>query len=208
MFGIVAPRWRQRDLVAIAVEFRTTDTFDFDRPDGINDPFEALGYVQAHAKSLQVDPARIIENGGSGGGYVTAALSTLERKKPGLPVAAVILNGAMDMTKNSHSSTILMAYKDADPARRAAMSPILHVDANDAPMIQFHGTADEAAAWTEARDFNDALMKHGVHSEFHSYGGKVHGFWNGSYKPGESDEIFNEVMGIAMRFLRELDIVE
>lgn len=205
----LAARWKQRGFVAIAVEFRTLDRFEMARTDGLNDPFEAIDFVHENARSLKVDPNRIVVCGGSGGGYVSAALATLERKKAGLPAAAVVFNGMMDLTATGANPEVVKAYANEDPNRCAANSPLLHVDPSDSPIIQFHGTADKSTVWSEADRFNDELVKHGVHSEFHSYGGKAHGFWKGSFRPGRSDNvIFDEVMSISMRFLRELEIVD
>ena len=205
----LAVRWQQRGLIAIAVEFRTSDKFDIRPPEALGDTFDALEYVHENAKDLKVDPDRIVACGGSRGGFIAAALATLERKKPGLPAAAVVFNGAFSVVgTDSSRRRQTVAFANVSIEERRAMSPILHVDSLDAPVIQFHGTEDRATSWTRARDFNDELVKQGVHCELHIYGGKSHGFWNGSYIQNTDDVIFDEVMGMSMRFLRELEVVD
>lgn len=77
-----------------AVGWRTAPEYPF--PTGVEDVFSTIVWLQANAKTLNVDPARIIVYGPSAGGEVAAGAGLMARDK-GLnpPLAGQVLKYPM-----------------------------------------------------------------------------------------------------------------
>ena len=78
--------------------------------------------------------------------------------------------------------------------RYHSLSPIAYLDANDAPLIIFHGTADSVVPYCQGEDWAKRVQQAGVKTEFHSVPDGGHGF-NGMYS--------DENLAAMVRFLDE-----
>lgn len=58
----------------------------------------------------------------------------------------------------------------------ASLSPVTYLDANDAPMIVFHGTADNVVPHCQGVELSEKLKAAGIKSDFVSVEGGGHGF--------------------------------
>ena len=67
------------DVVAFSVEYRLAPEYKF--PVGLEDCYEAVRWVRAHAEEFGVDPDRISLGGDSGGGNFTAVLTLMARER-------------------------------------------------------------------------------------------------------------------------------
>ena len=65
-----------------------------------------------------------------------------------------------------------------DPHLAREASPLLHVDAQAAPTLLLHGTADEALPFDQSVRFQKRLREVGVHAELYAAEGAGHGFFN------------------------------
>lgn len=92
--GIVA---RDLDAVVVSVDYRLAPTHRF--PAGVEDCYDALLWVAAHAEDLGGDPARIGVMGDSAGGNLAAVVSIIARDTDGPAVShQALIYPVTDMT--------------------------------------------------------------------------------------------------------------
>lgn len=173
-------------VVSISVDYRgfAGDAQNRDISRCIADAKSAFRWVRAHADELKIDPDRIAVGGGSAGGHLAAAVSTLpghdapddDRDIPLNPCLQILFNPALDPTR----------YIANDNA-----SPLAAVRQGIPPAIIFHGKDDTTVPITQAYDYQRAMFK--VDSECHlfAYDGQPHGFFN--YRNGANPYFYKTV---------------
>jgi dipeptidyl aminopeptidase/acylaminoacyl peptidase len=72
----------------------------------------------------------------------------------------------------------LGATRDENPAAYKAASPVTYVDAQDAPILIYHGTKDRLVPYQQAYLMTDALTKAGVPGRVELLLGLDHGWRN------------------------------
>jgi acetyl esterase/lipase len=195
-----------KGFVAANVEYRLAPAYKW--PAQIEDCKCAVRYLRAHAKELNIDPNRIYASGFSAGGHLSLMLGLMGPKdglegeggNPGVSSAVqAVANfyGPTDMRvwnltpKDSSpeaekmvasSKDILVnvwGTSDRNAPILAQASPITYVDAQDPPIISFHGTKDDIVDLSQAQLLHNALEKTGVPQELvvmenmgHGWGGK------------------------------------
>ncbi len=166
-------------------------------PDHLVDGLAAVAWVREHAGDYGVDPGFIAVAGGSSGAHIAAmgALTTTPSVLSGdlegrdASVQAVVTSyGLYDLTNrlNAHNPQffsklvgpkVLKASPATEPDRFSAASPRDHVARARVPWLIIHGEDDTLAPVVEARDFANALERHGAaptgYAEIPS---AVHGF--------------------------------
>ena len=125
----------------------------YPRSDEVKDAKCAVRFLRAHAKALNIDPARIGVFGPSQGGYISAMLGTVPRNA-GFDVgdhpeqssrveAVVDMWGPMDLANFSGSPKWVSAFTQGNSAANLrAASPINYVTPGDPPFLIVHGTDD------------------------------------------------------------------
>ncbi|NVE94659.1 alpha/beta hydrolase [Altererythrobacter lutimaris] len=134
----------------------------------------ALAALRGQAETLGIDPDRVILMGHSAGAHLAALVAT-DPQYAGADMAAVkgvvLLDGAgydvVNRMEDAADRSALL-YSNAfgdDPARQAALSPITHTDAPNAPawQILFVGNRAESRAQSEALAL--ALREAGAEAE-------------------------------------------
>ena len=81
----------------------------------------------------------------------------------------------MKMEK-SPEEVLLGVKKEDNPDRYKTLSPISYLDADDVPIIVFHGTVDNVVPFCQGEIFARALQDKGVKHEFYPVEGGGHGF--------------------------------
>jgi acetyl esterase/lipase len=171
-------------------------TIDYDLgkssfPGALNESLAAVKFFRAHAAEYHLDPFRIAVAGSSAGGEL-AALVGLAKGDPASQVeAAVIFNGALDLTTRSpvppstngappppNDITIYLGGECASmmDACKAA-SPQYQIHAGAPPFYVGHGDQDQSVPFAQAVAFTNALEAAGVAEVFFQATGGKHTYW-------------------------------
>ncbi|MBW3629017.1 MAG: alpha/beta hydrolase [Gemmatimonadetes bacterium] len=195
-----------RGLVAIAAEYRTSNTHGTSPFESVRDARSAMRWVRTHAAELGVDPQRIAAGGGSAGGHLAAAAALL----PGIdeagedlsvssrPDALVLFNPVIDNGPGGYG------YERIGE-RYPEFSPLHNVAPSAPPTIVFLGTEDNAVPVQTIRRFEERMRGAGARVEVRLYEGQKHGFFN--YGNGENEYYFRTVRE-ADRFLSSLGYLQ
>jgi acetyl esterase/lipase len=170
--------------------------------DEIGDVKCALGWVAAHAKDANIDPARISVIGFSAGATL-AMLAAYSMGNPKLPpscdaapvkVRSVIsLYGIPDMPRlydtspsrhlvHESSAQYIGGSPSAYPDRHAAVSPLTYIGPSSPPTIAFLGMNDRIVPSGQLKILDAALKQAGVVSQAYLLPATDHGFdvnWGG-----------------------------
>lgn len=177
--------------VVASVEYRLAPEHPYPAP--LEDCYDGLRWVHAHADELGIDPGRIGIGGISAGGGLAAALALLARDRGELPVAFQLLDSPMiddrQITPSSRGDWLTVWNRESNefgwrsylgdlygthavPAHAAAARADQLVDLP--PTLVVVGSADgfrDEDIWYATR-----LLQAGVPTELHVYPGAPHGF--------------------------------
>ena len=192
-FGPLIRYLAARGYVAVSVQYRFTPDHVF--PAQLEDVKCAVRWVRSHADELDVDPDRIGAIGGSAGAHLALLLGVLSpadglegsgcNDGPASHVHAVVnFFGPTDLSRPVSEAVQpllddLLGGPQAerlDAARRG--SPVTYLDAGDAPILTFHGTADSVVPYEHATILQRAAQESGVEAQLVSMEGQGHG-WGG-----------------------------
>lgn len=166
-------------------------------PVSFHESLAAVKFFREHAADYRLDAKRVAVAGSSAGGELAAlvaldpegaafdnapAAQDLQFGSATRVQAAVILNGALDLTAQDESGStsvedylggkcklMLRECKDA--------SPQFHVRAGAPPFYVGHGTVDQSVPFAEAVAFTDALKAANVPVQFFQAEGGKHTYW-------------------------------
>ena len=159
----------------------------FKVPDAVKDVLLGLRHIKLHAGEYGADPNRIGVWGASAGGHLAlvaatmaddgnpAATNPLERSGNRLR-AAVAYYPPTDLSKLSNLRSRIAAL-DFDEALVSTASPILFVDAKDAPTLILHGDSDKLIPPSQAEAMHAAFDKAGVENRLKMFAGADHDFY-------------------------------
>jgi acetyl esterase/lipase len=207
-----------KGFVSACIEYRFSGEAKY--PAAVYDSRAAVRWLRSNAAKYNVNPNRIGAAGGSAGGHLAALLGSGWKVKelegdggnPGVSSrvqAVVAFNPVTDFVflgknlprggaANAVSSFIGSPYP-AKPDLWAQASPITHVDADCAPILFLHGTADPTVPYSQSVDMMNKLKSFGVKTELFSAEGAKHGFFNGApfYEPTvkKMEEFFIGTLG-------------
>lgn len=173
----------RRGLVAICVEYRIRSRHQTTQREAIMDAFSAMRWVRQHTAELGIDPARIAVAGGSAGGFLAAAVTTLkglDERGEDTSVstkanALILFNSAIDRGPGSRGFAKVQA-EVGDQWR--SISPLHNLYADFPPTIHFLGTQDMNISVESANRMKSEIEKIGSRCDLHLYDGQEHGFFN------------------------------
>ena len=168
-----------RGYTVASIDYRLTTKAPF--PANIHDIKAAIRFLRAGAKRFAIDPGRVTIAGASAGGHL-AALAGLTHGKSELEgklgdhlatssevQAIASFFGASNLTTILSQSTphglsvrvpalelLLEGQPDEKPELTKLASPIFQLDANDPPVLLFHGDADEQMPIEQAEELKRA----------------------------------------------------
>jgi acetyl esterase/lipase len=184
----------------------------FKVPDAVADVRLGLRHIKLHAADYGADPDRIGVWGASAGGHLTlvaaamgddgnpAAANPLERSGNRIR-AAVAYYPPADMgalMKGRAKSGAIDFADDLIPS----VSPILHVDARDAPTLILHGDADKTVPLSQGQAMQAALKNAGVESVLRTFAGADHDFYVKG-DPAKTDAYCVEAMNAMVDWMQQ-----
>ena len=199
------------------IEYRLTGQAT--APAAIEDTRCALIYLINNAKSLNIDPDKIIFMGASSGGHL-ALMGGLLGNDPvfdnnckhtvKVKIAAIIDKyGIADVWdwgygKNitSKSATNWLGDKKMDSVFAASVSPVTYVSRNSPPTLIIHGDADPTVPYQQSEMLYAKFQKAGVKSEFITVSGGLHG----KFDKEKNDELNTRIMKFISEVLQSPQI--
>jgi acetyl esterase/lipase len=172
-----------RGLVALSVEYRIRTRHRTTQREAIMDAFSAMRWVRQHTAELGLDPRRIAVAGGSAGGFLAAAVTTLSGlDEPGedpttstRPNALILFNSMIDRGPDSRAFAKTHA---AVGDQWKTVSPLHNLYPEFPPTIHFLGRADKNISVASAEKMKAEIEKIGGRCDLHLYAGQEHGFFN------------------------------
>lgn len=173
----------RRGLVAICVEYRIRSRHRTTQREAIQDAFSAMRWVRRHVADLGIDPKRLAVSGGSAGGFLAGAVTTLSGlDEPGedtsvspRPDALVLFNSYLDRGPESRG---FAKVQEAMGEKWRTISPLHNLYRGFPPTIHFLGRADKNIPVASAEKMKTEIEKIGGRCDLHLYDGQEHGFFN------------------------------
>lgn len=173
----------------------------FKVPDAVRDVRAALRHIREHAAEHKVDPNRLGIYGGSAGGHLSLmlGLDPAGNSKAGVAVGRMQPVYAADVSVDAPVAAVVAYYPPVDmrtrvgPSERfpaldfpaddaVAISPILHVSADDPPILLVHGDADDLVPLADSEILAKSLKQKGVKHRLDVIKGGDHGFRNPEHR--------------------------
>lgn len=163
-------------------------------PEAVADVRRAVRFIHQHAADYHVDATRLGVWGGSAGGHLTLMLATTgddgdpQAKEEVLRhssriAAGVALCPPTDLRGWTTNPPEEIAKAPAlkppltfDAAEEPRVSPVLHVTADDAPVLLVHGDQDTLVPIAHSQTIEPLFEKAGVECELLTVEGAGHGF--------------------------------
>ncbi len=172
-----------RGMVAISVEYRIRSRHQTTQREAVMDAMSAMRWVRQHTAELGIDPARLAVAGGSAGGFLAAAVTTLSGlDEPGeatatstRPNALVLFNSSLDRGPGSRAFAKVEA---AMGDKWKTISPLHNLYPDFPPTIHFLGKSDKNVSVASAQKMKAEIEKIGGRCDLHLYDGQEHGFFN------------------------------
>jgi acetyl esterase/lipase len=170
--------------VGVTIDYDLSGTSDkVHFPTALDQCWQALHWMRAHAKEYGIDPAKIAVAGSSAGGELAALLGLGVGKPAEEPpvAAAIVYNGVLDLSDPGVSPKIVEAYLGGrceamkDACKKA--SPTAAVMLGAPPFFVGHGTKDESVPYKQAEEFVDKLRKANVVVTVFTAPGGPHTYW-------------------------------
>lgn len=158
----------------------------FKVPDAVDDVRRAVRYIRLNADQFGIDPDRLGVYGASAGGHLSLMLGTTQDEgnptaddpvlREACKVAAVVAYFPPVDLRNIIGPSDRFPALDFDKAKGDAVSPILHVTADDAPTLLIHGDMDRLVPISNSERMQKAMAEAGVPVDFITIEGADHGF--------------------------------
>jgi acetyl esterase len=176
-FTTKAEYFATRGIVAATAEYRIGNTHHTPPEKCIEDAKSAVRWLRVNAKSLGVDPGRVVAGGGSAGGTDAAFAAYNTTYEPegedmsvsSTPDALVLYNPALGFSADATNL----------PPEQAKLRDFItawKVTKGGPPAILFFGTDDNLLAG--ARVFVRQMLAAGNRAELYTAAGQKHGFFN------------------------------
>lgn len=180
-----------------SVSYRLSTVAKF--PAQIHDIKAAIRFLRSEGKRLGVDASMVVVAGASAGGHLAALVGVTNghaelegsvggRKDSSNVQGIVSFFGGSDLTSILKQSTphglsvrvpaleLLLGGQPAEKAELARLaSPVFHIDADDPPLLLFHGDQDEQMPINQAHQLVGAYEKVGASAKLHVLYGAGHG---------------------------------
>jgi len=195
-----------RGIVAINVEYRVETIHKTSPLECVKDAKSAFRWVRKNAKTLGVDPNKIVGCGGSAGGHIVAVAGNTDGLDEAgedinissKPNAMVLFNPVLSTGTNGYGYNRVKDYWKE-------ISPIHNINKKIPPTVLFFGTKDKYIPVTLVNEYKNKLDEKGVRCDVHFYENQPHGFFN--YKKNSGKYYYKTVVEMD-KFLESLGYVE
>ncbi|MFD1075282.1 alpha/beta hydrolase [Longispora fulva] len=189
--GICRSLANAADCMVVTIGYRLAPETKF--PGAIEDCYAALRWIDAHAKEIDADPARLAVGGDSAGGNLAAAVTLLTRERGGPALVGQLLvypntdyfSDTPSLRENTDpwlfNQTSVSWYwnhylTDPEQGRDPLASPLRAADHSGLPPALVI-TAEYDPIRDQGEQYAERLRHAGVATELTRYDGMVHGFF-------------------------------
>lgn len=177
---VVVQDWARAGYVAATASYRLSTTHTW--PAQLEDVAGAVRFLRQEAKSFGIDPERIAATGFSAGGHLALMLGcdAARTASAGGAVRAVVnYFGPTDLRGlQQFGGAAGVVRQLAGDQPFADLSPLVFVDAGDAPVITLHGRDDSLVPFRQAEALHGKLRRAGVPQRLELLDDAGHG-WSG-----------------------------
>ncbi|MGI9472832.1 MAG: sulfatase-like hydrolase/transferase [Rubripirellula sp.] len=163
---------------AVSIHFRAPKG-DLTPADTLSDAKQAYRWIIQHAEEHHIDPNKVFVSGGSAGGHLSLALSTIATEGDEVvsptPAGFVLFNPVIDLVEGWSSGRKKCEAGGIDPQR---FSPAHQVKTGLPPILILSGGKDALIPPALIRKFQTRLEDVGGTSKFIEYPEAGHGFFN------------------------------
>ena len=160
-----AQAFAAQGLVAFSVQYRLADRRTVTPLEQLQDTYDAMRWVRAHAAEYGVDPKRVAAQGVSAGGLLigTAAGQSDPAVRPNALV--MVSPGVGSVQQEDPYLTGLLLGR----ARASEILPMSHIIPGMPPTVIISGELDSVTFDAISRQYCDRLTRGGARCDFHSY---------------------------------------
>lgn len=194
--------WMEMGWNVVNVEYRLGRVAK--APAALEDAFCAMRFVNAQAKTYNIDTNRIVVTGESAGGHLALSMGIVPADAEGfdracagptpLPKVAAVVNwygvtDVGDVIEGKNRANAAMQWFGSMPDRMELakrLSPLTYVRAGLPPILTVHGDADTTVPYDEAVRLHSALAKAGVPNQLLTIPAGKHG----QFTPEERARIY------------------
>lgn len=145
----------------VQVEYRLRGRHGTNVGDALADTLAAVQFAREHAEAMGGDPEKVILAGFSAGGHLSMAAGALATPgDPTRPDLVVSLSGCTLL--ESDFEVRMSGSKD----QAEALSPLLHVDGQEPPLLMVNARTDHLCAFENAEAYLRALSGSGADATF------------------------------------------
>lgn len=195
------------------VEYRMTPQAT--APAAVEDVRCAMQYVLKHAQSLNIDPRKIVFQGGSAGAHLALAAGYLQNDRkydtncndyPGVIKVMAVINkyGPSDMwtIRTASSAANWLGSRNNEEEFVKSVSPVHMVNANTPPTYTVHGTSDMVVPKSVSSDvLVPVLAENGVRHQYTIIQGGGHG----GFTSEQNTQINNEITAFIQPLIQEIN---
>lgn len=173
-------RYSSQGMVAISFEYRLVDIHKSNILDCIEDAKSAIVWTREQAKSLGVDPERIVAAGFSAGAHLATCTAVME------DIAEASGNGissrpnSLIVQSASYNTTKSNWFSKQSEGKPESISTFHNLGKELVPAIFFHASNDHLAPISEFTEFKDKLDANGIEYEYKVFENVGHFFSNPS----------------------------
>lgn len=186
----------------ISAAYRIASVHGTSPDEALQDARDAIRFIRRNARSLGINPAKVIACGGSAGGHLAAALGTaVDLPDPGAdplipvrPNALVLFNPMLNLAPGMPDHELVREHWHA-------VSPFHHIDDLVPPTLILSGSADPEVSVSTVNEFCQSVQKRGGICDAVIYQGAGHGFFNHGQ---DKDHYFRLTNEAVTGFLKQL----